>query len=219
MAGYTRTPSLKDNAQMERLVKQNIKEGLDPARNQLLWKSTDLDLVVGHYQEFLVAMAQLGLLLDQSLFVKVLKKFFEGDARLLKEFAQVMGKSLSYCKARSVGISSGAKTHAAVLRVARAWGPAKHSSSESHDTMSQQTGQDTQLAIDDSEPELTICTADEDAAMKALAQAKAMFGGGSSKGLKRNASVCSVASSQGAETKEPEPKEAKKAAGAKVHIC
>jgi hypothetical protein len=164
-------------------------------------------------------MAQLGLLLDQSLFVKVLKKYFEGDARLLKEFAQVMSKCVSHCKGKSKCISSGAKTQAAVLRVARAWGPAKHGSSESNDTMSQQTGRDTQLAIDDSEPELTICTADEDAAMKALAQAKAMFGGGSSKGLKRNTSVCSVASSQGAETKEPEPKEAKKAAGAKVHIC
>ena len=203
------------------MVKQTIKQELDPVRQPLLWQCKDLDNVVSHYQDFLAAMAQLGFLLDQTVFVKMLKKLFEGDATVLKSFAEVMSKCLTYCKKKSSSISSGAKTTAAVVRVARTW--AKQSCMQSPDT--QQTGESPQSS---SELELAVSpdAADEDA-MKALEHAKAMFKGSSSssRGLKRNASVFSVASSEaGAAAAElpaastlPVPTKAKEAEQAKVH--
>ena len=205
MAGsYHRTSCLKDPEQLEALVKLTIGEDLDPAAQPKLWKTNDLEKVVKNYQEFLATMAQRGMLLDQSVFVKVLKKQFEGDATLLKAFAEAMGKCLSHCKKKSVHISSGAKTDAAVLRVARAWAknqPAKNSS---------QNITDTQLTDGDSQSSdlevMTVSTqaasAEELEAQKALTQAKAAFQGSSSSSrvLKRNASALSVASSKGEPT-------------------
>ena len=197
---------MKDPEQLEALVKLTIGEDLDPAAHPKLWQTQDLEKVVKNYQEFLATMAQRGMLLDQSVFVKVLKKQFEGDATLLKAFAEAMGKCLSHCKKKSVHISSGAKTDAAVLRVARAWAknqPAKISNSSQNIT-------DTQLTDGDSQSSdlevMTVSTqaasAEELEAQKALTQAKAAFqsSSSSSRVLKRNASALSVASSQGEPT-------------------
>ena len=43
-------------------------------------------------------MAQLGFLIDQTVFLKVLKKIFQGDPTDLKSFAEVMSKCLTYWK-------------------------------------------------------------------------------------------------------------------------
>ena len=207
---------------MEQLVKRNITQELDPVRQPLLWQSKDLDNVVSAYQDFLVAMAQLGFLVDQAVLVKALKKFFEGDAIVLKNFAQVMSKCLTYCKRTSSSISSGAKTAPAVVKVARAW--AKRPPSEMESSRTPQIVESPHSSSD-LEIELTT-TADEDAT-KALAMAKAMFSGSasSSRPLKRNASIFSVASSEAeapaaelpAASTEPPPTKAKKAEQAKVH--
>ena len=173
MAGSNKkAPYLKDSDHLERLVKEHIKHDLDPTKHSGLWKSTDLDKVVGHYQDFLAAMAMLGSFFDHQVFVKVLKKLFEGDPTVLKNFAKVMSQCLTNCKLKSKMISSGAKTHAAVLRVARA--RAKHSSSQSLDTEEQTVEKSEQS---DSELEflnMSVGEAEVDA-KTALAQAHAMF--------------------------------------------
>ena len=206
MAGssYKRTSCLKDPKQLEALVKLTIGEDLDPAAHPKLWQTQDLEKVVHAYQEFLATMAQHGMLLDQSVFVKVLKKQFEGDATLLKAFAEVMGKCLAHCKKKSASISSGAKTDAAVLRVARAWAknqPAKNSSENITDTqLTDGDSQSSDLEV------MTVSTqaasAEELEAQKALTQAKAAFkcSSSSSRALKRNASALSVSSSRGEPT-------------------
>ena len=52
MAGSNKkAPYLKDSDHLERLVKEHIKHELDPAKHSGLWKSTDLDKVVRHYQD------------------------------------------------------------------------------------------------------------------------------------------------------------------------
>jgi len=201
MAGpsYQRTSCLKDPEQLEALVKLTIGEDLDPVAQPKLWQTKNLEKVVIYYQEFLATMAQRGMLLDQSVFVKVLKKQFEGDATLLKAFAEAMGKCLSHCKKKSAHISSGAKTDAAVLRVARAWAknqPAKNSSQDITDT--QLTDGDSQSSdLEVMTVSLQAASAEELEAQKALTQAKAAFqsSSSSSRMLKRNASALSVASS------------------------
>ena len=148
MAGYQRTATLKDPDQMEKLVKDHIGHELDPIRQPGLWQSKDLDNVVSHYQEFLAGMAQLGLLLEQLVFLKVLKKQFAGDPIILKNFAEVMCRCLMHCKRKTKGISSGAKTSAAVLRVTKVWAIAqsRQQSSSSLQSSDTQPRPDTQLS-------------------------------------------------------------------------
>ena len=124
MASRTKTPVLTDLDQLLELVKANIKQELDPVVNTELWLHADMDKVVNHYQDFLAAVAQTGKFLPQNPLHKVLRKVFAGDPHVLKQFAMVMDKALKYCKSKSRMISSGCKTPAAVLRIARAW--AKH---------------------------------------------------------------------------------------------
>ena len=206
MAGssYKRTSCLKDPKQLEALVKLTIGEDLDPAAHPKLWQTQDLEKVVHAYQEFLATMAQHGMLLDQSVFVKVLKKQFEGDATLLKAFAEAMGKCLAHCKKKAANITSGAKTDAALLRVARAWAknqPAKSSSENITDT--QLTDGDSQSSdLEVMTVSSPAASAEELEAQKALTQAKAAFkcSPSSSRALKRNASALSVSSSMGEPT-------------------
>ena len=129
-------------------------------------------------------MPQQGKLVDQKVLVKALKKIFEGDPKTLQDFTAAMAKALMHCKRSSCSITSGSKTSAAVVRVARAW--AKHCNLPKSDESS--SGPEfVEEVVDESEDE------DRNAADRALVQAKAMFSG--TKGLKRNASVASVASS------------------------
>ena len=210
MAGsYHRTSCLKDPEQLEALVKLTIGEDLDPVAQPKLWKTNDLEKVVKNYQEFLATMAQRGMLLDQSVFVKLLKKQFEGDATLLKAFAEAMGKCLAHCKKKSASISHGAKTDAAVLRVARAWAknqPGKNSSQDLTDTQltdgDSQSSELSQVSIEVMTVSTQAASAEELEAQKALTQAKAAFqsSSSSSRVLKRNASALSVASSKGEPT-------------------
>ena len=54
------TPYLKDEDQLAKIVKQHIKDELDPSKNQLLWQGRTDEGVLENYQDFLTAVAQLG---------------------------------------------------------------------------------------------------------------------------------------------------------------
>ena len=117
-------------------------------------------------------------------------------------------------KKKARQIRSGSKTFGPVLRIASLW--QKHSSSST-------LGATEEAANSDSEVEEVLTNKNKDlgeelAAQKFLLDAQKMFGAGSSKKtLKRHASVCSVASSEGeifgetADPSEPSTTEAAKA--------
>ena len=218
-ASRTRTPVLKDIYDLQKLIKNNIKQEHDPVVHPGLWRYRDNDCVVEHYQEFLAAIADQGkLLVKRELGDALMKEFarrrFAGDPNLVKEFAEVLVGALAHCKEKSRQIRSGNKTFGPVLRIASIW--QKHSSSSTLVATEE-------AANSDSEVEEVLTNKNKDlgeelAAQKHLLDAQKMFGGGSSmKTLKRHASVCSVASSEGeifgetADPSEPSTTEAAKA--------
>ncbi len=185
-----RVKALRDQTQLEKIVKGTIKQELDPCAHPLLWQGKDLELVIGHYQDFLVAIAQTGCKLDQAVLVKVLRKLFEGDSKTFNSFAATMQRGLSHCRTKGKSISSGAKTTSGVLRVCKA--------------VAKQVDSDQPLeSPESSDVEVTKASevnVDALAASRCLASAKAMFASSSSgselRSLKRSASVLSVASSE-----------------------
>ena len=70
------TPYLKDEDQLAKIVKQHIKDELDPSKNQLLWQGRTDEGVLENYQDFLTAVAQLGHYLDKTMLFKVVRKQF-----------------------------------------------------------------------------------------------------------------------------------------------
>ena len=188
-----RVKALRDQTQLEKIVKGTIKQELDPCAHTFLWQSKDLELVIGHYQDFLVAIAQTGCKLDQAVLVKVLRKLFEGDSKTFNSFAATMQRGLSHCRTKGKSISSGAKTTSGVLRVCKA--VAKQLRSPDSDQPPE--------SPESSDVEVTQASEvkeDELEARKCLARAQTMFGSSSSgselRSLKRSASVLSVASSE-----------------------
>ena len=194
-ASRSRTPVLKDLDDLQKLVKDNIKQEKDPVVHPGLWRRRDMDCVVENYQELLAAISEKGQLLARSELRIVLRRQFAGDPALIKEFAEVIVGALKYCKAKSRMIRSGSKTSGPVLRIARLW--AKQGSSQT-------LGATEEAANSDSEVE-EVSTSNEQRSRRGARCAEStcwmpsnMFAGGSSmKTLKRHASVCSVASSEG----------------------
>ena len=126
-ASRTRTPVLKDIYDLQKLIKNNIKQEHDPVVHPTLWRYRDIDCVVEHYQEFLAAISDQGKLFAKTELTYALKKQFAGDPKVIKEFADVLVAALAHCKAKSRQIRNGSKTFGPVLRVATLW--QKHSSS------------------------------------------------------------------------------------------
>ena len=218
-ASRTRTPVLKDIYDLQKLIKNNIKQEHDPVVHPGLWRYRDIECVVEHYQEFLAAISDQGkLLVKRELRCALMKEFarrrFAGDPNLVKEFAEVLVGALAHCKEKSRQIRSGNKTFGPVLRIASIW--QKHSSSSTLVATEE-------AANSDSEVEEVLTNKSKDlgdqlAAQKFLLDAQKMFGAGSSmKTLKRHASVCSVASSEVGETADPsEPSTTKAAKASKL---
>jgi len=194
------TPFLKDEDQLQKMVKQHIKDDLDPSKHQLLWQGRSDEGVLENYQDFLTAVAQLGRYLDKTMLFKVVRKQFEGENSLLKEFTDVMARVLKDTKRKSKQIRSGARTSKALLRLSRAWLKSSGDSKQSSSSQLVAESSDASDASASSEVEMHVLPQDEseaDEASKALALAKAMFpsaGPSSSRGLKREHSVISVAS-------------------------
>ena len=193
-ASRSRTPVLKDPDDVQKLIKDNIKQEKDPVLHPGLWRHRDIDCVVENYQELLAAISAKGKLVAKGALHDALRRQFAGDPALIKEFAQVVVGALTHCKQKARMIRSGSKTFAPVLRVASLW--QMHSSSST-------LGAPEETENSDSEVEEALTNKNKDlgeelAAQKHLLDAQQMFGGGSSmKTLKRHASVCSVASSEG----------------------
>ena len=213
-ASRTKTPRLKDLDEMQKLIKNNIKQDRDPVVHPTLWRHRDMSCVVDQYQEFLAAISDQGKLFAKTELTYALKKQFAGDPKVIKEFADVLVAALAHCKAKSRQIRTGSKTFGPVLRIASLW--QKHSSSST-------LGATEEAANSDSEVEEVSTNKNKElgeqlAAQKCLLDAQKIFGGGSSmKTLKRHVSVCSVASSEGeicgeaADSSEPSATEAAKA--------
>ena len=182
-----------------KLVKDHIKSALDPVENPALWQQIDMDNVVTHYEDFLAAFATKGLYFHQKKLHAVLKKSFAGDPKVLKEFAQVMDKALKYTKQKARSVKSGAKTCLPLLRVTRTW--KRHSSSQSLATAGaeekEEEEEDSDLQIQDISTSVPTELSEAVDAQKSLADARQMFGSGATRALKRQASVVSVASSEG----------------------
>ena len=213
-ASRSRTPVLKDPDDLQKLIKDNIKQEKNPVLHPGLWRHRDIDCVVENYQELLAAISEQGKLLARRQLYEALRRQFAGDPVVIKEFAGAIVDALAYCKSKARQIRSGSKTFGPVLRVATFW--QQHSSSST-------LGATEEAANSDSEVEEVSTNKNKElgeqlAAQKCLLDAQKIFGGGSSmKTLKRHASVCSVASSEGeicgeaADSSEPSATEAAKA--------
>jgi len=206
MASRTKTPVLTDLDQLLELVKANIKQELDPVVNTELWLHVDMDKVVNHYQDFLAAVAQTGKFLPrQRNLCTVLRKVFAGDPHVLKQFATIMDKALKYSKFKAKSISSGCKTPTAVLRIAHVWAkhtPEKQGSSQTLSSGAALEAEDASSDVEVLGPE-SPREEENAAAQKALADAQKMFASSSSRELKRNVSLLSVASSVEEPSKVP----------------
>ena len=213
-ASRTRTPVLKDLDDLQKLIKNNIKQDRDPVVHPTLWRHRNMACVVENYQELLAAISDQGKLFAKRQLSDALKKQFAGDPKVIKEFGDVLAGALAHCKEKSRQIRSGSKTFGPVLRVASLWQKQNSSST---------LGATEEAANSDSEVEEVSTNKNKDlgeelAAQKFLLDAQKIFGGGSSmKTLKRHVSVCSVASSEGeicgeaADSSEPSTTEAAKA--------
>ena len=195
------TPYLKDEDQLAKIVKQHIKDELDPSKNQLLWQGRTDEGVLENYQDFLTAVAQLGRYLDKTILFKVVRKQFEGENNLLKEFSDLLARVCIETKRKSMQMTSGAKLSTAMLRLCRAWLKSSDGGKAGQQSSSSQLLAESPEASDasaSSDLEMTLPLESEvDEASKALALAKAMFppaNPSSTRGLKRNLSVISVAS-------------------------
>ena len=183
-----------DLDELRKLVKDHIKPALDPVENPKLWHHIEMDYIVANYEDFLAAFAAQGLYFHQKKLHAVLRQLFAGDPKVLYEFATVMDKALKYTKNKARSVKSGSKTCPPVLRVARTW--TRQSSSQSL-TTARAEEEDSDLQIEDSSTSGPTELSEAVDAQKSLADAQQMFGSGATRALKRQASIFSVASSEG----------------------
>ena len=199
-ASKTRIPVLRDLDDLHKLVKNNINKEKDPAVHPKLWRRKDMDFIVGHYSDLLAAISEKGHYLPKKELWEVVWKQFGGDPGLMKEFAEVIVRALTYCKRKSRMICSGTKTCGPVVRIARIW--AKQGSRQNLAT--------TAASSDSEVEEISMCNAtnleEALAAQKALVDAHNMFASGETRALKRRISICSEASSEGEHFAEAAPK-------------
>ena len=217
--------TLKDVDQLTELVKHNL--AADPAESKLSWQIEDLDLVVGFYEKFLVAVASTGHTLGKDEFVAALKKQFEADTKTLTAFARKMQLAISHCLQKSKSVRSGHKTAAPVLRVIKAFQSADACDApkavepkaidDSSDDMEELLSHG-EAGVDFVFQDLPAGSSEDAAARVALAKAKAMFSGGGDKTLKRESSVVSVTSDAEEAIKEPVPKDRKLEVMGYIHI-
>jgi len=187
-----------------------------------------MDFLVGHYEDFFAAVAKTGQTLCQGTFVKALQKQFEADPKMLTDFAKKMLAGVSHILSKSKSISSGSKTAAAVLRVARLYQKAVATESSAPKALAPKALDDSsddveellshgEAGVDFVFQDLPAGSSEDAAAQVALAKAKAMFSGGGDKTLKRESSVVSVTSDAEA-IKEPVPKDRKLEVMGYIHI-
>ena len=194
----TRVKTLKDLDVLDSLLKVHIKE--NPCKSQLLWKGKDHDNVVQAYSGFLKACAETGRKLDKNPngpLVKALQKVWEGSKADLADFAWQLADALSCCIRKGYGMSSGSKTHVAVLQVLKAFPEAspseKNAKEPSPSPRTQSDSSDCEVITGFAKPE------DETEALKCLHAAQGMF----PCSLQRHGSTVSVASSEAASSKAP----------------
>jgi hypothetical protein len=112
--------ALQDDEKLKLLVKIHINQ--DPDKCQLLWQGKAIDEVVENFPDFLAAVAKTGHRLSSKQLTSVLKEAFEGNPRLLNEFAKKMSEALSWARNKMRSVSSGAKSGPGLKAVLRAFG-------------------------------------------------------------------------------------------------
>ena len=115
-----RVQSLKDPDAYKSLIKLHLDQ--DPRHSTERWNSSDLDVVVGHYEKFLIGVANTGCKINEKVLTKSLTHSFANSAKECNSFAKKMHSALGFCrnKCREGQCSTGAKTSAAVWRVMEA---------------------------------------------------------------------------------------------------
>ena len=191
-----RMSTLQDEAALKAMVKLRLKE--NPGKSQLLWMYPSLEDVAENYEAFLTDVADTGCRLSKKMLVRVLKGHFEGDGRALEEFATRMVATLSHCRRKVAGISSGSRTKKAVLSIATAIGKAGSAVVEAPPSSSLGVQLPTEVATSSSSDVEMVesCLGDGGAAAAALEDAKRLFGQGSGKTLGKHDSIVSIQSSE-----------------------
>ena len=162
-----RIRSLKDPDVLENFVKKHVKE--EPRLTSLLWKSSDMEVVVDSHNEFLVALAQNGYRRMHTALRQALKRQFDTSVPELNVFAKQMSEALSFCRQKRKRVFSGSKTSAGVLKVIRAYGLLR-------DTTSKPDASFVPNPSSSCAHDADFCTdAEQEQAAKALEQTKAAF--------------------------------------------
>jgi hypothetical protein len=118
---YDRTPSLMDLDAYVQLIKDTIKNEINPVQFPLLWRGLAHEDFMENYQDFFAAAAATGLLLSSTVLKKALKKQFAGDPVCLEEFADKLCKTHSKCKHGAKNVVTGEKTTEVVNRITKIW--------------------------------------------------------------------------------------------------
>ena len=98
LMAQSRVQSFKDEEAYKALIKAHL---TDPSKTSLNWKSSDLDLVVGHHVQFLCGVAHTGCNINETLLARCLRDMFASSTQECKEFAKKLAEALSYCRAMS----------------------------------------------------------------------------------------------------------------------
>ena len=197
-ATYARTPCLMDHEIYIKMIKDNIKDEDNPVQNPMLWVGKVYDEFMTNYAQFFEAAARTGKLLSVESLKKALRNQFQGDAKVLHDFAKQVCEAHSRCKHGSKNVVCGGMLAPAVRNVSMIWKCEikRTSSSSSCSTFRSEAlhaSQDVENEIDDKE--------DDDHGLQesksALANTVAMWqtSTSSNKSLKRNVSCQSIGSS------------------------
>ncbi len=112
---------MTDEEALTQLIKLHIKG--EPQKTQLAWKGcNDMGVVVELYVGFLTAVALTGQKLSKKLVLKCLKKVWSSPPSILNDFADKLCEAERHCRYKKKQVSSGPKTHDAVLQVIKAYG-------------------------------------------------------------------------------------------------
>ena len=124
LMAQSRVQSFKDEEAYKALIKAHLQ---DPSKTTLHWKSSDLDLVVGHHVQFLCGVAHTGCNINETILAKCLRDMFASSMQECKEFAKKLAQCLSHCRSKDKPgrMSSGSKLDASVLQVITAMRTAK----------------------------------------------------------------------------------------------
>ena len=166
-SAMARIQSLKDKATLILFIKAHIKEA--PSKSTYAWEGCDMDRIVGNYEDFLYAIANTEHRLETMVLQQALKDTWECDAATLRKFGKVLSEALSYCREKGRFVSTGAKLHPSVLRVAKAYSSKSPSPREKACDSAQSLQEDSSVEVQGGEDEAAS------AAAKAFAQAEAMF--------------------------------------------